>query len=191
MAGDISYLKRMRTGQHPHETVTLGNGSDSFDVEVVLLSNDEMLTINEMVEKRYHTDRRIDANGNEQIVTDTKDNGKNRSMYYDRLLCYYCMRLPDDIEEKIASSEEEVGQLLDLEDIQRVCNKYNEILINKAPKLEILKEEDLKSLKKYLEVTPLNDLSTVLLVHLKSCHQTLLSEGCLTNNGSGSLSTKA
>ena len=52
MAGDISYLKRMRTGQPPHDTVTLGNGSDSFDVEVVLLSNDEMLTINEQVEER-------------------------------------------------------------------------------------------------------------------------------------------
>lgn len=191
MAGDISYLKRMRTGQHPHETVTLGNGSDSFDVEVVLLSNDEMLTINEMVEKRYHTERKIDENGKEQIITDLKDSGKNRALYYNRLLCYNCMRLPDDLEVKIAASPEEVGQLLDDEDIQRVCNKYNEILINKAPKLEIMKEEDLNQLKKYLEVTPLKDLSTVLLVHLRSCHQTLVSEGCLTNNGSGSSSTKA
>ena len=187
MAGDISYLKRMRTGQHPHETVTLGNGSDSFDVEVVLLSNDEMLTINEQVEERYHTERKIDADGKEQIITDAKDNGKNRTLYYNRLLCYHCMRLPDDIEVKVAASEEEVGELLDLEDIQRVCEKYNEILINKAPKLEILKEEDLEALK----ITPLSDLSTVLLVHLKSCHQTLLSEKCLTSNGSGSLSTKA
>lgn len=191
MTGDISYLKRMRTGQHPHETVTLGNGSDSFDVEVVLLSNDEMLTINEQVEERYHTERKIDADGREQIITDAKDSGKNRTLYYNRLLCYHCMRLPDDIEVKVAASEEEVGELLDLEDIQRVCEKYNEILINKAPKLEILKEDDLEALKKYLEVTPLSDLSTVLLVHLKSCHQTLLSEKCLTSNGSGSLSTKA
>ena len=40
MAGDISYLKKMRTGQPPHNVVTLGNGSDSFEVAVVLLSND-------------------------------------------------------------------------------------------------------------------------------------------------------
>jgi hypothetical protein len=185
MAGDISYLKRMRTGQPPHNIVTLGNGGDSFEVAVVLLSNDIMLSINEEVEDRYHST--IDG---DKIIKNPIDTPKNRAMYYNRLLCYNCMRVPTNLNEKIASSADEVGQLLDDEDIKRICEQYNNLLVNKAPKLEVLTEEELDSLKKYLEVTPLKDISTVSLVHLKYCHQTLVSEGCLMNNGSGSSSIK-
>lgn len=182
MAGDLSYLKRMRTGQPPHSIVTLGNGSDSFDVAVVLLSNDVMLSINEDVERRYH--EILDGDKYVKNVTDTQ---KNRAMFYNRLLCYHSMREPDNLNNKIANNPDEIGQYLDDEDIKRVCEKYNELIVNKAPKLEVLTEEELDSLKKYLEVTPLKDISTVSLVHLKYCHQTLVSERCLTNNGSGSL----
>ena len=183
MAGDISYLKRMRTGQHPYKVVTLGNGSDSFDVAVVLLSNDEMLTINEAVEDRYHP-----TQDGENIIKNPKDTPKNRAMYYNRLLCAECMRLPEDTNVKVADNADEVGHYLDDEDIKRVCEKYNELLVNKAPKLEVMTEEELDRLKKYLEVTPLRDISTVSLVHSKYCHQTLVSEKCLTNSGSGSSS---
>ena len=100
------------------------------------------------------------------------------------------MRVPTDLEQKVASSIDEIGQLLDDEDIKRVCEQYNNLIVNKAPKLEVLTEEELDSLKKYLEVTPLKDISTVSLVHLKYCHQTLVSEKCLTSNGSGYLSTR-
>lgn len=180
MAGDISYLRRMRTGQPPHNIVTLGNGSDSFEVAVVLLSNDVMLSINEAVENRYH-----EITNGDKTIKNPLDTPKNRAMYYNRLLCFNCMRIPTDLSQKIASDADEVGQLLDDEDIKRVCEQYNNLIINKAPKLEVITEEELDSLKKYLEVTPLKDISTVSLVHLKYFHQTLVSEKCLTNNGSG------
>lgn len=183
MAGDISYLRRMRTGQPPHKIVTLGNGGDSFQVAVILLSSDKMLVINEAVQMRYS---KTVVKGEE--VEDPRDNEKNRARYYNQLLCYESMRNPDDLNEKIADSPEEVGELLDDEDIQRVCEMYNELIVNKAPKLEVLKQEELDQLKKYLEVTPLSDISTVSLVHLKYCHQTLVSESLLTNNGFGSSS---
>lgn len=188
MAGDnkISYLKKMRKGEPPHKIVTLGNGSDAFDVAVILLSNDVMLDINEKVEDRYHPT--IDENG--KVVKSGIENQKTRAMYYNRLLCFECMRVPGNLSIKVASSADEVGELLDDEDIKRICEKYNELLVNKAPKLEVLTEEELNSLKKYLEVTPLKDISTVSLVHLKYCHQTLVSEQCLTNSGSGSSSIK-
>lgn len=186
MAGDISYLKRMRTGQPPHSIVTLGNGNDAFEVAVVLLSNDKMLSINEAVEDRYH-----DIIGSDGVARKNPlDTPKNRAMYYNKLLCYHCMRVPTNLNERIASSDTEVGELLDVEDIKRVCEKYNELIVNKSPRLEVLSEEELDSLKKYLEVTPLKDISTVSLVHLKYFHQTLVSEKCLMNNGSGYSLTK-
>lgn len=180
MAGDLSYLKRMRTGQPPHGIITLGNKGDSFKVAVVLLSNDEMLSINEAVEDRYPD--------MDDKASPTKH--KIRASFYNRLLCYYCTRVPDDLSTKIASDPDEIGKILDDEDIKRICEQYNNLLVNKAPKLEVLTEEELDELKKYLEVTPLKDISTVSLVHLKYCHQTLVSEQCLTNNGSGSSSIK-
>lgn len=185
MAGDISYLKKMRTGQPQHRIVTLGNGCDSFDIAVVLLSSDVMLSINEEVEGRYH-----DIIDGDKLVKNPISNEKNRAMYYNRLLCFNCMRIPTDLDMKIASSPDEVGRLLDDEDIKRVCESYNELIVNKAQKLEVLTKEELEELKKYLEVTPLKDISTVSLVHLKYFHQTLVSEQCLTNNGYGYSSTK-
>lgn len=65
--------------------------------------------------------------------------------------------------------------MLDDEDIQRVCEKYNELIVNKAPKLEVITEEELDEIKKYLEVTPLSDINTVSLVHLKYFLQTVTS----------------
>lgn len=179
MAGDLSYLKKMRTGQPPHGIVTLGNGDDSFEVAVVLLSNDEMLNINEAVEDRYPSEDKL-----------TMQKQKIRASFYNRLLCYHCTRVPGNLGTKVASDPDEIGSILDDEDIKRICEQYNNLLVNKAPKLEVLTEEELDSLKKYLEVTPLKDISTVSLVHLKYCHQTLVSERCLTSNGSGSSSTK-
>lgn len=188
MAGDVSYLRKMRTGQPPHKIVTLGNGGDSFKVAVVLLSSDTMLKINEVVQKRYAVVTRI-VNGEVVEERDPRDTEDNRARYYNMVLCYEAMRLPDDLNTKVAENPEEVGELLDDEDLQRICEIYNELIVNKAPKLEVITEEDLEDLKKYLEVTPLSDISTVSLVHLKYCHQTLVSEGLLTSNGLGSSST--
>ena len=108
-------------------------------------------------------------------VKNPMDNPKNRALYYNRLLCYHCMRIPTDLNTKVASSADEVASMLDDEDIQRVCEKYNELIVNKAPKLEVITEEELDEIKKYLEVTPLSDINTVSLVHLKYFLQTVTS----------------
>lgn len=163
MAGD-SKLVQLRKGVPSHKTVTLGNGNDSFDVKVVLLSSDDMLDIEEQTE------------GYCKSIGD-KANRVVRNNYYNKLLCAMCMRDPDDntLETPFATVSE-VGKYMDVEDISRVCDAYKELVINKAPKVELLTNKELEELKNYLEVTQLKDLSTVLLVHLKSCHQTLVSE---------------
>jgi hypothetical protein len=76
----------------------------------------------------------------------------------------------------MTDSIEEVGRSLDDEDIKRVCEAYSELLVNRAPKLEMLKQEEYEELKKVLEATQLSDLSTVSLVHLKHFHLTIVSE---------------
>lgn len=161
---DRSKLANLRRGVPIHKNVTLGNGDNSVNVAVVLLNSDETLDIEETTEEYC---RSIGDRANNIV----------RDHYYNKLLCAMCMRDPDDktLSTNIASVSE-VGEMLDTEDIDRVCTAYKELLINKAPKVELLTEEQLEELKNYLEVTPLKDLSTVLLVHLKSCHQTLVSE---------------
>ena len=86
------------------------------------------------------------------------------------------MRDPDDISERISSSVQEVMECMDLEDINRIVKAYGELMMNKAPKLELLTQDQLEVVKKHLEVTPLSDLSTVSLVHLANFHQTIVSE---------------
>lgn len=164
MVGD-SKLRNLRSGIPAHQNVTLGGGNSTVDVAVVALSVDIMQSLDEQVEEYCQKNT-------------GKTNDDVRSQYYNRLLTYYCMRDPSDptLSTKMADSPDEVAEILDLEDISRVCNAYGELMINKAPKLEILTEEQLSLIKKHLEVTSLSDLSTVLLVHLMSCHQAIVSE---------------
>lgn len=159
MAGDIIKLRDMRTGKPPHKTITLGNGDESMRVAVVLLSADAMLNINEKVDSRYGSDK--------------SGNKITRNQYYNILLSTQCLRSVDDINIRLVDDEDELSSLLDLEDIKRICEAYNELIVNKAPKLETLKEEDYDELKKFLEVTKLKDLNTVSLTYLKYFHQTI------------------
>lgn len=162
MAGDISKLRKMRMGIPPHTIVNLGNGDDTVPVAVILLNVDATLRIEEMTEEycTLHKD---------------KTNSSVRVQYYNKLLVYECMRDPDNLDIKMAESADEVAQLLDPEDISRVCRAHNELMVNKAPKLELLSQEEFEELKKVLEVASLNDLSTISLIHLKSFHQTIAS----------------
>lgn len=163
MAGE-SKLRLLRKGKQPSKIITLGNGDDAFDVRIVLLSSDDMLDIEEQTEG-YCSEIGNKAN---RVV---------RNNYYNKLLCAMCMRDPDDdTHEEPFATVDEIGKYLDVEDISRVCDAYKELMMNKAPKVELLTEDELTELKNYLEVTHLKDISTVLLVHLKSCHQTLVSE---------------
>jgi hypothetical protein len=108
----------------------------------------------------------------------TKMNDSVRAQYYNKLLVFSCMRDPSDkmLQTKMADSVEEIGGILDMEDIARVCNAYGELMINKAPKLEVLTQDQYDTIKNFLGKTQLSDISTVLLVHLINCHQTIVSE---------------
>ena len=162
MIGEKKSLKDLRRGIPPHKRVHIG-GADGYDVMVVVLSADKCLEIEEQTQD-YCSSRGSKAN----------ENVKNQ--FYNALLVAHCMRDPDDLTVRIASSLNEVMECMDLEDINRVVNAYGELMMNKAPKLELLTQEQLDTVKKHLEVTPLSDLSTVLLVHLANCHQTIVSE---------------
>jgi hypothetical protein len=162
MAGG-KIVSQLRRGIRPHKLVTLGNGSNTTDVMVVLLPSDIMLDIETRVEEFCQDNPK-------------KSNMKVRTRLYNRLLCYYCMMDPDDINIQIFDDMDDVGKILDEEDIKRVCMAYNELMANKAPKIEMMKQDEFDELKKYLEVTQLSDLSTVSLVHLTNFHRTIVSE---------------
>lgn len=157
----LKMLKDLRTGTPPHKTVHIG--SLDADVAVVILSSDKCLEIEELT--------------NEYLAgAPKKVNEATRNQFYNALLATYCMRNPENLDERMAGSVKEVMEILDLEDINRIVLAYGELMMNKAPKLELLTVDQLETIKKHLEVTPLSGLSTVLLVHLANCHQTIVSE---------------
>lgn len=149
-----SKLSQLRRGTIPHKVIKL---RDSLDVAIVVLPTDTIKQINADIEE-YMAEH------------PTHNTETIRNQMYDAHLCYECMRDPNNITERIATSVEETGDILDQEDISRVTSAYGEIMINKAPKIELMTEEEFSDLKKFLEATPLKDLDTVLLVHLKNCH---------------------
>lgn len=166
MVGDNNFsIRNLRTGTPVHKNVVLQHGDVTVTVAVIALTADEMQQIDEMVQDYATTNQ-------------SKVNDSVRSQYYNKLLAYYCMRDPQDrtLRTMMASSVDEVGEILDLEDISRVVNAYGELMINKAPKLEALTQEQYDTIKKHLEETPLSGLSTVSCVHLKNCLLTIQSE---------------
>lgn len=154
-----SKLSQLRQGISPHKIVEIGD----MEFAVVILASDIMLQIEQEVQEY--------ATQNESRV-----NAEIRNRLFDIKLCYHCMRDPQNINKRVSESPEEVASILDPEDISRVTQAYSELMINKAPKIELLNDEEFEELKKHLEVTPLKDLSTVLLVHLTNSHQTIRSE---------------
>lgn len=158
----VKSLRDLRKGIPPHKRVHIG-GTDGYDVMVVILSADKCLELEELTNEYCNT--------REKRVNDTV-----RNQFYNALLVNECMRDPDNISERIASSVQEVMECMDLEDINRIVKAYGELMMNKAPKLELLTQDQLEVVKKHLEVTPLSDLSTVSLVHLANFHQTIVSE---------------
>lgn len=159
---DAKSLRNLRKGIPPHKRVHIG-GTDGYDVMVVILSADKCLELEELTNEYCST--------REKRVNDTV-----RNQFYNALLVNECMRDPDNISKRIASSVQEVMECMDLEDINRIVKAYGELMMNKAPKLELLTQDQLEVVKKHLEVTPLSDLSTVSLVHLANFHQTIVSE---------------
>lgn len=165
MVGGKSKLWKLRAGVPVHKNVTLGNGDSTVEVTVVSLQADIMQKIDETVEEYCRKNR-------------DKVNDAVRSQFYNINLVHHCMRDPnsDRFSAKMTDSPEEVAEIMDLEDISRVVNAYQEMILNKAPRLELISQDQLDEIKNFLEVTPLSDLSTVLLVHLANCHRTIASE---------------
>lgn len=156
-------LSQLRTGRPVYKTITLSNGTDSFKVAVVLLPSDTVQQCEEETE-RYVNEHKGSANDNV------------RNQYFDKLLCYHCLRNPENLDEKLADDVDEIGEQLDVEDISRITGAYRELMVNKAPKIELLTNEDLEEIKNYLSETQLKDLNTVSLVHLTNFHQTMGSQ---------------
>ena len=165
MVGGKSKLWQLRAGIPIHKNVTLGNGDSTVQVTVVSLTADIMKMIDEVVEEYCKKNR-------------DKVNDVVRTQYYNINLVHHCMRDPnsDRFSVKMTDSPDEVAEMMDLEDISRIVNAYHELILNKAPKLEMITQEQLDEIKNFLGVTPLSDLSTVLLVHLANCHRTIVSE---------------
>lgn len=155
-------LRDLRRGTPPHKRVHIGD-TDGYDVQVVILSADKCLELEELTNEYCST--------REKRVSDTV-----RNQFYNALLVHECMRDETDLTVKMSSSAQEVMECMDLEDINRVVKAYGELMMNKAPKLELLTEDQLEVIKKHLEVTPLSDLSTVSLVHLANFHLSIVSE---------------
>ena len=178
MAGvTINKIRNMRMGKRSHSSVKLGVSDDNVMVAVVLLPSDIMLDINEQVEERYAPTVQDGV-----VIKNARQNDVTRNQYYNQLLCLHCMRELDDLNTPIFTTVEEVGSILTLEDIKRVCEAYNALIVNNSDKLETLRQEDYDELKKYLEVTPLKDLSIVSQVHLMYFLQTVLSENLPMGN---------
>jgi hypothetical protein len=150
-------LKDLRGGKPPFKVIKIA--SDQMEVAVVVLSADKIIEIDEQV------DEYMESKGSKS--------GDLRIQIYNALLCHNAMRNPDNIDIHVSDSVSEVLEVLDMEDISRVINAYSTLMMNKAPKLELMTEKDLENVKKYLEVTPLSDLSTESLVHLANFRQTL------------------
>lgn len=165
MVGGKSKLWKLRAGIPVHKNVTLGNGDSTVQVTVVSLPADTMQMIDESVE--------VYCKQNKDKVNDAV-----RAQFYNINLVHHCMRDPnsDRFSVKMTDSPDEVAAMMDLEDISRIINAYQELILNKAPRLEMMTQEQLDEVKNFLEVTPLSDLSTVLLVHLGNCHRTIVSE---------------
>lgn len=138
---------------------------------VVLLSMDTLRNIEEQTQAYV-------------INNQGKTSEASRNYHYEILMAFHCLRDLEDptLETKAADSVDEISTVLDNEDINRIMNAYSDLLLEKAPKLEMLTEEQLQEIKKHLEVTPLKDLNTVLLVHLTNCHQTIVSNNLRMGN---------
>jgi len=162
MASDnLNKLSKLRQGIPPHKSVTIN------DVEfmVVLLSSDIL--------------RKIEEDTNEYACKHpNRVSNQAREQYYDDLLVFHCLRDPDDptLQTKVASNASEISEVFGLAEISMVTAAYSELMMNKMPhNIELLTQEQFDELKKYLETTPLKDLSTVSLVHLTNFHQAITS----------------
>lgn len=129
--------------------------SDKVEIAVLIVPTGTLRRIESDIEEWCQSHQ---SSANDQV----------RRQLYDIMLCHECMRDKDDINVKVTSNWEEAEELLDAEDVSRVLGAYKELMVNKAPKIELLTDEEFNNLKKSLEKIELTDLSTVSALHLKN-----------------------
>lgn len=153
-------LSNLRNGKPINKLVSLGN----IEVAVVVLPSD---VIREIEEKTAQHMKDIDSS-----IAAIKN------LCFDQLLCYHCMRDPEDptLLIKVADNVQETKDILDVEDINRITQAYSELMMNKYEGLELMTNEKLEDIKKYLEQIKLSDLNTVSQVHLENFHQAMPSK---------------
>lgn len=161
-----SFISNLRRGKTPFKVIGLQNGEDVFDVAIVLLSSDLMCDINDKVYDKYGESEEE----NEQLT-------KAKNIYYNTLLAYHCTRVPEEpYQEYVAGSYKEFCQYMDLEDIDRIVKAYNELLINKCDKIELLTDDRLEELVNFLERQrggDWKDLDTIAYIHLTNLYNNL------------------
>lgn len=155
MAG--SKILALRQGTPHHKIIEIRG----VKMAVVMLPSDVIRKIEERVEQYAQANR-------------DKVNENVRNQYYDQLLVYECLRDDSELTRKVAENVSEISETFDTNEIRLICSTYGDLMIASDPnKIELLTQEQLDELKKHLEVTPLSDLNTVLLVHLSNCHQAM------------------
>lgn len=160
----ILKLHELRRGNPKFSRVYLGDENDGVEVAVVILTADDVLDIDEQV----------------QVYCSSAPNKINdivRSEIANAMICQRAIRNPDNLDEKLLDSLKQTLEMLDLEDMGRIIKAYNELMINRAPKLETLSSEDLEEIKKKLKTAKLKDLNIVQRLHLTSFLQAMRSEG--------------
>lgn len=161
-----SFISNIRRGRTPFKVIGLNNGDETFDVAIVLLSSDLMCDINDRVCEKYGESEEE----SEQLT-------KSKNIYYNTLLAYYCTRVPKvPYTEYVADSYKEFCSYMDLEDIDRIVKAYNELLISKCDKIELLTDDRLEELVNFLEKQrggDWKDLDTIAYIHLTNLYNNL------------------
>lgn len=158
-----SYLSKLRRGIPSNKKIKLGHGDNEIEVLVALLSNDEMIEVEDMVIEKY---------GEKKQEGDTKA----RNLYYNSLLAYKCTRVPDNVYLNIADTYEEFSEAINFVETEKIIKTYNELLINETDKIEFLTEEQLDDLVDFFGITHLEKLytlNTVSLIHLRNLYLSL------------------
>jgi len=150
-------LAKLRLGTPPHKIISV----KGMDIAVVVVSSDVIRICEEAISSHKYT---------KDGITDDL-----RNYIYDVNMCFHCMRDPEDLNIKVADSIKETRESLDMNDVHLVTQAYQDLMLEGAPKLEMITEEEYTSIKKTLEQTKVNDLNIVSQLHLKSFHLTTIS----------------
>lgn len=76
-----------------------------------------------------------------------------------REVLVYSLRSPDNLDQRLFDSDEELSEVLEAADVTHLSDAYLELMQNSAPSIGILTDEELSDLKKDFRQIRLNELS--------------------------------